>query len=175
MKVLETSAAVSPESSGRYLSPEPMLQEPQWVRDEAQDGFSTPTYAYARNNPLRYVDPTGLFSWIAECEGAGVHVWAELNYEGGEEGVGRTVRPALRFEPTPGRVQFDSQHTNACQDVQSARTIQTTYLTAYGPQVVRCWRLMIRQMDDACNREQGPQPPKPVAPSKPGKSLTCER
>jgi hypothetical protein len=37
-----------------------MLQKPAWVRNEAQSGFSTPTYAYARNNPISNTDPTGL-------------------------------------------------------------------------------------------------------------------
>lgn len=39
---------------GRYLSPEPMLQEPGWVLAEASGGYAVPTYAYARNNPLAY-------------------------------------------------------------------------------------------------------------------------
>ena len=43
----------------RYLSPEPLLQEPKWVSEEVKDGFSTPTYSYAANNPLRYLDPNG--------------------------------------------------------------------------------------------------------------------
>ena len=45
----------------QYLSPEPMLQEPGWLRSEARDGFSTPTYAYARNNPISTIDDNGLW------------------------------------------------------------------------------------------------------------------
>lgn len=43
-----------------YLSPEPLLQSPTYVRRMAQSGMSIPTYSYALNNPLRYTDPDGL-------------------------------------------------------------------------------------------------------------------
>jgi RHS repeat-associated protein len=46
--------------NGRYLSPEPLLQDPSWVIWQHLNGKQTPAYAYAWNNPLRYVDPTGL-------------------------------------------------------------------------------------------------------------------
>ena len=49
------------ESSWAYLSPEPMLQDPSWVQDEAQEGFGAPAYVYARNNPFKYTDPNGKF------------------------------------------------------------------------------------------------------------------
>jgi hypothetical protein len=45
---------------GGYLSPEPLLQEPLYVLGEHLAGFTTPSYFYARNNPLAYVDPDGL-------------------------------------------------------------------------------------------------------------------
>ncbi len=49
-------------AQGRFTSPDPLLNsgrpwEPQsWNR-----------YAYALNNPLKYVDPDGLFEWSANC------------------------------------------------------------------------------------------------------------
>ena len=46
--------------SRKYLSPEPLLQDPSWVAGELQSGYQVPAYSYARNNPVRYVDPTGL-------------------------------------------------------------------------------------------------------------------
>jgi RHS repeat-associated protein len=47
-------------STGRYLSPEPLLQSPGYVATMAQSGMSVPTYAYALNNPVRYTDLNGL-------------------------------------------------------------------------------------------------------------------
>jgi len=47
-------------SSGRFLQSEPLLQSPGFVQGMAQQGMTTPTYAYAHNNPLKYTDPTGL-------------------------------------------------------------------------------------------------------------------
>ncbi|GMU63471.1 MAG: hypothetical protein AMXMBFR34_52340 [Myxococcaceae bacterium] len=51
---------------GGYLSPEPMLQDPEYVRDVAQQGLSLPTYAYAANNPLMYTDETGLYPFPSD-------------------------------------------------------------------------------------------------------------
>lgn len=48
-------------STGNYLSPEPLLQNPNWVRRELKSGHQVPSYAYARNNPIAYTDVTGLY------------------------------------------------------------------------------------------------------------------
>jgi RHS repeat-associated protein len=48
-------------ATGRYLSPEPLLQDPDWVMSELQSGYQVPAYSYARNNPIAYTDPTGLY------------------------------------------------------------------------------------------------------------------
>ncbi|WP_338873656.1 RHS repeat-associated core domain-containing protein [Myxococcus stipitatus] len=47
-------------SNGRYLQPEPMVQNPRYLRAVAKDGHSVPAYAYALNNPLHFADPDGL-------------------------------------------------------------------------------------------------------------------
>jgi len=56
--------------SRKYLSPEPLLQDPNWVRRELKAGHQVPAYAYARNNPITNVDPDGLLvgylaRWVA--------------------------------------------------------------------------------------------------------------
>lgn len=43
-----------------YLQPEPLLQAPMFVENEALAGFQASAYAYARNSPVRFVDPNGL-------------------------------------------------------------------------------------------------------------------
>ncbi|NTX06554.1 RHS repeat-associated core domain-containing protein [Myxococcus sp. CA040A] len=47
-------------SIGRYLQPEPILQDPGYSREMAEKGYGVPAYAYAANNPLYWSDPTGL-------------------------------------------------------------------------------------------------------------------
>ncbi|NMO14735.1 RHS repeat-associated core domain-containing protein [Pyxidicoccus fallax] len=47
-------------SSGRYLQPEPMLEDPEWSVKQAKAGTSPHAYAYANSNPLFFVDPDGL-------------------------------------------------------------------------------------------------------------------
>jgi hypothetical protein len=45
--------------SRRYLQPEPALQNPFFVKVQARMGHSLPTYSYALNNPIAFVDSDG--------------------------------------------------------------------------------------------------------------------
>lgn len=46
---------------GAFTGPEPFLQDPRFAALMAQRGLTTPTYAYAVNNPIKYTDPDGRF------------------------------------------------------------------------------------------------------------------
>ena len=46
--------------TGRYLSPEPLLQNPRWVARQLQRGRQVPGYSYALNNPITNIDRDGL-------------------------------------------------------------------------------------------------------------------
>ena len=69
----------------RYLSPEPLLQEQMYVKGMAQQGMAVPTYAYAFNNPLSYVDPTGL---AGTCGPGGIRCMTTATGEISEAGWG---------------------------------------------------------------------------------------
>jgi RHS repeat-associated protein len=45
---------------GRYLQPEPLIQRPEAIASAATIGTVLLAFAYAANNPLRYVDANGL-------------------------------------------------------------------------------------------------------------------
>ncbi len=46
-------------SVGRYLQSEPRLQTPRFIVRNALLGHDSPVYAYALNNPLHFIDPSG--------------------------------------------------------------------------------------------------------------------
>lgn len=62
-------------ATGRFLSPEPMLQSPGEVRSRAEGGGQLATYAYASNNPTLNVDETGLLDYPIACPFRGLRRW----------------------------------------------------------------------------------------------------
>ena len=87
-----------------YLSPEPMLQVPSFTTSMAARGMQVPSYAYAANNPLRYVDPNGLwvFGLGGQAEGqilwVGADVTAYLVIDG-HGNLGILITPSWQTGP----------------------------------------------------------------------------
>jgi RHS repeat-associated protein len=51
-------------SLGRFMTSDPIGIMKQKLRDPQQWNI----YVYARNNPLAYLDPTGMYTWAVNCE-----------------------------------------------------------------------------------------------------------
>ncbi|WPB73038.1 RHS repeat-associated core domain-containing protein [Archangium violaceum] len=107
-------------SIGRYLQPEPLLEDPRFSVQFAQKGYGVLPYAYAGNNAIRYTDPTGremviddvimlpvtipalLITW-AVCEATKTCPWHLPKVEQCEETVQQTARvcPPCPSPPPP--------------------------------------------------------------------------
>lgn len=123
--------------SRKYLSPEPLLQSPGYMTTMAARGMQVPTYAYAANNPLRYVDQNGLYftssssavwgalqrlaanprtRWVVEMMAADPNVEFAINevpYEQCAESGGITWLPFQRDARGTQSIQIDVNLTKA--------------------------------------------------------------
>lgn len=67
-------------ATGRYLSPEPLLQASWWSAARAEDGSPSPVYAFSASNPIVRVDRNGLQEESPseiECMAKWEKQWAE--------------------------------------------------------------------------------------------------
>ena len=129
-------------ATGRYLSPEPLLQDPSVVSSRAEQGMSMPTYAYASNNPVINVDPDGLLDYRLSC---------------------RSPRGApTRWIHPPGNTYCED-----CADVSnSAIDFCSAGLMGTSDTICMCRELQ-RLADKICQGCQSTQPPPPAPPTPP--------
>jgi hypothetical protein len=90
--------------SRKYLSPEPLLQSPDWVASQLRSGRQVAVYAYAFNNPIGVVDPTGLDGTVAIPWLVGASSTPWLAYaSAGAVAVGATGLAAFTLAYGPGQ------------------------------------------------------------------------
>ncbi len=81
--------------TGRYIQPEPMLQNARYVARKGRSGRSLAIFSYAGNNPVRWFDATGLDVqnnssdgvWIAGEQGEQYYLAPGDTYYGPQDGV----------------------------------------------------------------------------------------
>ena len=134
-----------------------MLQSPNFVVSRAAEGVRVPTYAYANNNPVKYTDPTGLYSWILECDPC----W---------------VTPAVQFQ--------GHASGGICDDADEA-PLWALLKCDEEPEQCACAHRLAKIIEDAaeaagCNLKnvppKKPAPPwplRPLPPKKPKDRLAC--
>lgn len=110
----------------RYLSLEPLLENPNRVLDAARASRTAPTYAYAQNNPITTTDPNGLWPWEhPKCRRV-----AYYRSEGGALGIG-----------------------GAC--ICRVRTIDASHATLTSTGTQRCWSIALTKAGDDADHPNG--------------------
>lgn len=113
-------------NAGRYLSPEPLLQNPRFATAMAKRGLSTPAYPYAANNPITYVDPDGLRIRLAGGSGRSAGFGMRLTPQGrmlydwldqspNEYTVRDATAPIEGLGESLGRYRPGSYSSNSCE------------------------------------------------------------
>lgn len=92
---------------GRYWQPEPLLQNPQYVVDEARYGAAVHAYAYAGSNPVMYFDSDGMIK-RAKCYQQWVKAEATL---GGAFGPASCTCTLTQAAPNGAQACFETKRT----------------------------------------------------------------
>jgi RHS repeat-associated protein len=95
---------------GRFTSPDPLL-----ASGRPDDPSSWNRYAYTRNNPLRFIDPTGLYDWDASA--GGIFSDDELRARQRDKSLTKAERNAAK-----GALQFRAKFRSALAAANQAAT-----------------------------------------------------
>ncbi|MFZ5446638.1 MAG: RHS repeat-associated core domain-containing protein [Myxococcota bacterium] len=167
--------------TGRYLSPEPLLQSPSYVRLMAQSGMAVPIYPYAANNPLRWTDSTG-FLYDVACVGPDCpDNLGNFQPQGGEIGPPRVdlspydpwTLPPRRGVSTGTPIPYDDSAQmkkciERCRSAEYRRLMERTCIgRAASGGLQECIENILK-MIERCQKEC-----RTIMPSQPGGELGC--